>query len=213
MPVSPNRLKVKATDATVNLHLTILGSLPPNLIAGHNKPSGGVQRMAKQSKPEVSNDKATKVARLNITNAGHDKTLAIVPSVHQSLVTMGIDVSGVIAAHKSAVASGLVTQAGKMTRKGQAATSYTFKGEARELADTSLTDKQAIACQFAVWHDAVRSIFTKKIDGLTVGEFDFYPPVSLVDALALVFPAKAKEKANKKADKPLDAPAETPAVA
>lgn len=156
--------------------------------------------MAKSSKQSNSNSNSNgpeaskRELKLSIVNEGADKTLAIVPSVHAELVKLGCDVSAIIANHKSAVAAGLVSEAGKMSRKGATATCYVFKGEKRELADNTLSDKQDIACRFAVWHDAVRSIFTRTINGAKVGEFDFSVPRSLAEVLVLTFPAKAKSE-------------------
>lgn len=158
---------------------------------------------AKQSNNgSVSEPSSKRDLKLDVVNEGADKTLAIVPSVHAALVKLGCDVSAIIASHKSAVAAGLVSEAGKMSRKGTTATGYTFKGEKRELADSALNDKQDVACRFAVWHDAVRSIFTRTINGTKVGEFDFSLPRSLAEVLTLTFPAKAKAKAKAKTKQP-----------
>jgi len=137
-------------------------------------------------------------------NISHDKTLAIVPSVHAQLSRMGIDCGELIKAHRAAVNAGIVTESGRMSRKGKDATGYAYGGERRELADDKLTDKQDVACRFAVWHDTVRKVFKLTVNGAKYGEFDFYAPPDMIAMLLVTFPAKSVKKNKPDAPKPAE---------
>ena len=65
-----------------------------------------------------NNSKLDKVLAEYSKNIGHDKTLAIVPSVHAQLSKLGVDCAELIKAHRAAVNAGIVTESGRMSRKG-----------------------------------------------------------------------------------------------
>lgn len=164
----------------------------------------------KQQKLVMGNNTSAKSV-VKPLNEGHDRTLAIVPSVHTALVNAGVNVAKLIGTHKSALAAGLVVKAGKVTRGGKDAVSYGFKGEARDIPDSALSDAQDEALRFAVWHDAVRSIFTKKVNGEECGEFDFSPSTVILTRLQRVFPLEKKQK-KEESSVNVSTPAETVAT-
>ena len=151
-----------------------------------------------------NNSKLDKALAEFSTNIGHDKTLAIVPSVHTQLTKLGVDCAELIKAHRAAVNAGIVTESGRMSRKGKDATGYAYGGEKRELADDKLTDKQDVACRFAVWHDTVRKVFKLTVNGAKYGEFDFYAPPDMIAMLLVTFPAKSTKKDKPDAPKPAE---------
>ena len=151
-----------------------------------------------------NNSKLDKVLAEYSKNIGHDKTLAIVPSVHAQLSKLGVDCAELIKAHRAAVNAGIVTESGRMSRKGKDATGCAYGGERRELADDKLTDKQDVACRFAVWHDTVRKVFKLTVNGAKYGEFDFYAPPDMIAMLLVTFPAKSVKKNKPDAPKPAE---------